>query len=81
MGDKQIQMLKDKVTDFRRYAYILLSLSIFLFIGLLIPSEGTVTSGPEPSFIILAVLSMLVFALFFHKRATSCQRQLNEEMQ
>ncbi|WP_078552705.1 YrhC family protein [Bacillus alkalicellulosilyticus] len=75
MDEKQLQTLKDKVVDYRRYAYILLSISIFLFIGLLIPNETTL--GPE--YMVAVVFIMLFTAVVFNRRATICQNKINEE--
>ncbi|UOE95588.1 YrhC family protein [Alkalihalobacillus sp. LMS39] len=77
MDEKQIKTLKDKVEDYRRFAYILLSLGIFLFIGILIPNDSG--TAIEPSHFIIAVFIMLGASIFFHRKATYYQKLVNND--
>lgn len=70
-------ILKDKVTDYKRFAFILLALSVFMFIGLIIPNEG-VSQIQAPVLIVLSITSIM-FAVMFHKKAMKCQQQLHSE--
>ncbi len=76
MHDKP-KMLQEKVVDYKRYAYILLALSVFLFLGLIVPNEAA-TLNQQKILIGLNICS-LVFAAFFHKMAMKCQEQLYRE--
>ncbi|QOY36274.1 YrhC family protein [Anaerobacillus isosaccharinicus] len=79
MADKTklTNMLADKVTDYKRFAFILLALSVFLFIGLIVPNEG-VSQYQQIALIGLSVCS-LAFAALFHKKAMKAQEQLYSE--
>ncbi|WP_026673883.1 YrhC family protein [Alkalihalobacterium bogoriense] len=78
MDEKQLKTLKDKVEDYRRFAYILLSLGIFLFIGILIPNDNNGTAI-EPSHFIIAVFVMLGASIFFHRKAIYYQKLVNND--
>jgi hypothetical protein len=71
------KVLKDKVTDYKRFAFILLALSVFLFIGLIVPTEG-ISQNHHTILISLSVFSIM-FAFIFHKRAMKFQEQLYSE--
>lgn len=71
------KVLEDKIADYKRFAFILLALSVFLFIGLIVPNEG-VSQNQHVALIGLSVFS-LIFAAIFHKRAMKFQEQLYSE--
>ncbi|MFC0473596.1 YrhC family protein [Halalkalibacter kiskunsagensis] len=77
MEEKRIKQLEAKVADYKQYGFILLSLSIFLFIGLVIPTENTVVI--IPGLFIGGVFVTLAFAVLFHRLAMRAQRQLYED--
>ncbi|MFT4412724.1 YrhC family protein [Fredinandcohnia humi] len=37
--DKQVKNLRSKITDYTNFAYVLLAISAFLYIGVIIPEE------------------------------------------
>ncbi|WP_335416325.1 YrhC family protein [Bacillus sp. JJ1566] len=37
--NNQLKNMRNKITDFTNYGYILLALSVFLYIGIIIPEE------------------------------------------
>lgn len=71
------KVLEEKVADYKRFAFILLALSVFMFIGLIVPNEG-ISHNQSLILVGLSVCS-LVFALFFHKKAMKTQEQLYSE--
>jgi hypothetical protein len=71
------RVLEDKVADYKRFAFILLALSVFLFIGLIVPNEGV--SQNQNIILIGLSISSLVFAFLFHKKAMKCREQLFSE--
>ncbi|MDT8861499.1 YrhC family protein [Alkalihalobacillus sp. MEB130] len=77
MEDKKIKQLEAKVTDYKQFGFILLSLSIFLFIGLVIPTESTVIV--VPNLFIAGIFIALALAVVFHRLAMKAQKQLYEE--
>ncbi len=70
-------ILKDKVTDYKRFAFILLALSVFLFIGLIVPNEGV--SQIQDTVLIILSISSIIFAFIFHKMAMKFREQLFNE--
>ncbi|WP_210237226.1 YrhC family protein [Alteribacter natronophilus] len=76
MAEKQMKALKEKVTDYKRYAFVLLSLSIFMFIGLLLPTEALATES-QPLYVVMN-MAVLVLAVVFHRIAMFNQKKLNE---
>ncbi|GAE35053.1 YrhC family protein [Halalkalibacter akibai] len=79
MEDKKLKQLEAKVADYKQYGFILLSLSIFLFIGLIIPTESTVMTMPE--LFVGGIIITLTLAVVFHRIAMKTQRQLYEDKQ
>ncbi|KHF41960.1 YrhC family protein [Halalkalibacter okhensis] len=77
MEDKKVKLLEEKVKDYKQFGFILLSLSIFLFIGLVIPAEHTVIT--TPSIFIIGIFIALVLAVVFHRLAMNTQKQIYEE--
>ncbi|RXI99967.1 hypothetical protein DS745_13935 [Anaerobacillus alkaliphilus] len=75
---KNTKVLSDKVTDYKRFAFILLALTVFMFIGLIVPNEG-VTQNQTIILIVVSICS-LASAFYFHRKAMKFQEQLyNEE--
>lgn len=77
MTDKKVQDLKLKMTDFKRFAYILLALSGFMAIGMMLPGN-TAVSGQE-TLMIAIVAGLLIGAFFFHRSAMNIQNHLNKD--
>jgi len=77
MEDKKFKQLKNKVDDYKRFGYILLSLSMFLFIGLFVPSEGLVKE--MPGMFIGGVFVTLTLAMISHRIAIKAEKKLYEE--
>ncbi|GAE26985.1 hypothetical protein JCM9140_3095 [Halalkalibacter wakoensis JCM 9140] len=78
MEDKKVKQLEAKVADYKQFGFILLSLSIFLFIGLVIPTEHN-TMMVSPSWFVGGIFLALMFAVFCHQLAMRTQKQLTEE--
>ncbi|WP_051314664.1 YrhC family protein [Alteribacter aurantiacus] len=77
MSQQQVQSLKAKVTDYKRYAFVMLALSVFMFIGLLIPNEAL---AAEQQPILMGMnLAALLTAVVFHRIAMSTQKKLDDE--
>ncbi|OIJ22003.1 hypothetical protein BKP45_04820 [Anaerobacillus alkalidiazotrophicus] len=77
--NNHIKLLKDKVTDYKRFAFILLALTTFMFVGLLVPNEG----ATQIQHILLIGLSIcaILCAMFFHRKAMKFQEQLYSDEQ
>ncbi|NEU31595.1 hypothetical protein GN156_12555 [bacterium LRH843] len=77
MADRQLKLLKEKIIDYKRFGFVLFSLSIFLFIGLLIPTEGI--ASQMPGMVIGAIFISLTLAAVFHQLAMKAEKQLHNE--
>ena len=78
MEDKQSKELIEKIEDYKRFAFTLLSLSGFLFIGLIIPNgEGLAV---EPTILLTIIIASLAVAMFFHRRSLACHKKLWDEI-
>ncbi|WP_017728585.1 YrhC family protein [Halalkalibacterium ligniniphilum] len=77
MDEQKIQELEGKVADYKRFGFILLSLSVFLFIGAIIPSDYARFEMPE--LFIVAVFVSLGLSLLFHQKALAYQKKLLEQ--
>lgn len=80
MDEKKIKDLQDKVTDYSRYGFILLSLGVFLFLGLVIPTDSSI-ANQFPGVIIGGIFLVLGLAMFFNRRAKLYRMQLEEDIQ
>ncbi|ADU29808.1 YrhC family protein [Evansella cellulosilytica] len=77
MSDKKINELKNKVIDFKRFAFILLALCGFISLGLVLPHESV---APHHQTIMIGMLVvMLMMAFVFHRIAMHSQQKLYEE--
>ncbi len=68
---------KDKIADFKRFSFVLLSLSAFLYIGSIVPFDGKETADQlvllSTSYVSIAI------ALFFYRKISLWKKQLKEE--
>ncbi|MFV8826807.1 YrhC family protein [Alkalihalobacterium sp. APHAB7] len=78
MDDKKIREIKGKIEDYKRFGFILLSLSIFMFLGIIIPNDVPLTGNYVEYMMVGTVLS-LVMALIFHRKAMRYRNQLDNE--
>jgi hypothetical protein len=77
MNEKMIQDLQAKVEDYKRFGFILLSLSIFLFIGLLVPTSEIAVE--MQGMVIGSVFTTLGLSFLFHRLAMKIQKKLMNE--
>ncbi|MDQ0254295.1 hypothetical protein J2S74_001670 [Evansella vedderi] len=77
MSEKQLTDLKHKVTDLKRFAFILLALSGFLCVGLVLPNEGVTVQ--QQGMLVGLVFILLIGAFGLHRIAMETQRKINEE--
>ncbi|OLO38908.1 hypothetical protein BTR23_11140 [Alkalihalophilus pseudofirmus] len=70
--------LKGKAEDYKRFGFILLSLSVFMCIGLIVPNEAPL-SGNYAEYMMGGTVLSLVTAFIFHRRAMHYRNQLNNE--
>lgn len=72
-----VKTLEEKVTDYKRFAFILLALSVFMFIGLIIPNEGV--GSIQQIILIILSSNSIGFAVIFHRKAMKVRELLNEK--
>lgn len=72
--DKKLLEYEGKSIDYRRFSYIVLMISIFLFFGLIIPGEQQFSI-----WVILAIFVAFILAFIFNKKAVYYKRLLEEE--
>lgn len=77
MDKNRMVDLKNRATDYKRFAFVLLSLSAFLSIGLLLPT-GVLVEKDYLIIIGFIFLSILV-AINLHRTAMSLQKKIYEE--
>ncbi|WP_280768570.1 YrhC family protein [Salipaludibacillus daqingensis] len=79
MTEKEELKLKNKVVDYRRFAFILLALSGFLMIGVVLPNQSAQVNSQL--MLLIATGILLVLSVIMHlisKRTTKLLNQENE---
>ncbi|WP_216829071.1 YrhC family protein [Alkalihalobacterium elongatum] len=76
--NKKIREIKGKVEDYKRFGFILLSLSVFMFLGLIIPNDVPMT-GNYAEYMMGGIVLSLVMAFIFHRKAMHYRNQLDNE--
>ncbi|TLS39312.1 YrhC family protein [Pseudalkalibacillus caeni] len=77
VNNKKNKILKDKITDYTRFGFILLSLSAFLYIGSLLPVEDA--SNAKSLILIGTSLVAVGFAGLFYVKAVSIKKKLHQD--
>ncbi|MFS0861652.1 YrhC family protein [Fredinandcohnia sp. 179-A 10B2 NHS] len=73
--DKDVKTLRSKIADYTNFAYILLAISTFLYIGVIIPEER----APFQIYALMGfTLVLLSVAFVFFKAALKYKKQMNE---
>ncbi|WP_209122877.1 YrhC family protein [Alkalihalobacillus sp. BA299] len=76
--NKKMRELKGKAEDYKRFGFILLSLSVFMFLGIIIPNDAPLTGNYAEYMMIGTVLSLII-AFIFHRKAMHYRNQLDNE--
>ena len=77
MTEKNLNDLKNKVTDFKRFSFIILAITSFLAIGLVLPTDFS--AGDQQGMVIGIIAALLIAAFYFHRSAMNTQHKINEE--
>lgn len=77
MTEKQEMKLKNKVEDYRRFAFILLALSGFLMVGTVLPNESSQVNNQ--AFLLVATGVLLVISVMMHLISKRTIKVLNQE--
>ncbi len=73
------EKLTTKMTDFRRFAIILLCVGSFFYVGTILPSEGKTLYSTNGY--LLASVVFLVASITCFLQAAKCQKKLTENEQ
>ncbi|MFZ3588252.1 YrhC family protein [Bacillus sp. DJP31] len=68
--------IQDKVADYSRFGMVLLAVSVFLFIGILIPDEGK--SIIQTYVMMASTVVFLAIAFYFFKKTIQYKKALSE---
>jgi undecaprenyl pyrophosphate phosphatase UppP len=71
-----IKEIQDKVADYSRFGMVLLAVSVFMFIGVLIPNEGK--EMLQLYSMMAATTVFLGAALYFFQKVNGYKKKLNE---
>jgi hypothetical protein len=77
MTEKQEMKLKHKVEDYRRFAFILLALSVFLMVGAVLPNESTLVN--YQALLLASTGVLLVFSVMMHLVSKRTIKVMNQE--
>jgi hypothetical protein len=74
--EMQIKDLQGKMTDYTRFGMVLLAVSVFMFIGILIPNEGK--SMVQTYVMMGADTVLLAAAFYFFKKGIKYKNELTK---
>ncbi|MFD1736670.1 YrhC family protein [Bacillus salitolerans] len=74
--NQQLKTIQDKIVDYTRFAMVLLAVSVFMFIGVIVPSEGK--QEIQTYTMMVSTIIFLAAALFFFQKVIGYKRQLAE---
>lgn len=77
MTEKQEMKLKQKVEDYRRFAFILLALSGFLMVGAVLPNESAQVNNQ--ALLLVATGVLLVISVMMHLVSKRTIKVLHQE--
>ncbi|WP_246940621.1 YrhC family protein [Bacillus pinisoli] len=72
-----LKEIKDKITDFNRFGMVLLAVSVFLFIGVLIPSEEG-REMTQMTVMMASTIVLLIASFLFFKKAVTYKKKISE---
>jgi drug/metabolite transporter (DMT)-like permease len=78
VSEQQKREWKEKASDYKTFGGILLALSVFLYIGMLIPEKQSAISMGMQSYLIIFVMILLAGSYYFFKKSVKYIRLLHE---
>jgi hypothetical protein len=73
---QQSKNLFEKMVDFKRFGMVLLAIGVFLYLGIIIPSETK--TAMDLNIMIISSLSFLAAAILFFTQSKQCRLKLME---
>ncbi|MGM7702106.1 YrhC family protein [Pseudalkalibacillus sp. Hm43] len=77
MSKEMVKNLQEKIADFKRFSFVLLSLSAFLYIGSIVPFEGKETA--DQLMLLSASYTFLGVTILFYRRISVWKKKLNTD--
>ncbi|WLD92177.1 YrhC family protein [Alkalihalobacillus sp. AL-G] len=77
MSKAMVKDLKIKIADYKRFSFVLLGLSAFLYLGSIIPFEGK--QGIDQIILLAISYSAIGVALFFYRKITIWKKVIKEQ--
>ncbi|MCA1031839.1 YrhC family protein [Bacillus timonensis] len=74
MQSEYIKSLQAKVNDYTRFSFILICVSVFLYIGVLIPNEDK--GSLQINLLMVTTFLFLVLAFYFFRKVISLKREI-----
>lgn len=71
---KQSKILFEKMVDFKRFAVVLLTVGVFFYLGVIIPTD--IKSELDKNIMILCSMSFLAVSILFFIESKKCQLKL-----
>jgi low affinity Fe/Cu permease len=78
MDTNKVKKLEAKVADYTRFAFVLLAVSVFLYIGVLIPTTGEGRTDWQLYTITGTTILFLATSFTLFNRVIKYKRKLNE---
>ncbi|QOR65618.1 YrhC family protein [Cytobacillus suaedae] len=75
----KVKVIQGKVTDYTQFGFILLAVSVFLYIGMLIPSEGI--HSLQTNLLMGATVLFLILSFYFFRKVIKYKQILSSEEQ
>ncbi|MFC7393262.1 YrhC family protein [Scopulibacillus cellulosilyticus] len=76
MNERELKNLKHKAIDYQRFSFIFMFLSVFLYIGTLIPFQGKTAAKSE--ILTFGCLGIMIIALLFFWRMKAAKKKLEQ---
>ncbi|WP_027724657.1 YrhC family protein [Tuberibacillus calidus] len=76
--DREMKQLKHKITDYKRFSFIFLFISAFLYIGSALPMDGKTAGRAEG--LMIAGLVFLLVAFVFYWRLQVAKKRYEENL-
>jgi hypothetical protein len=78
MMQQERKQWKEKAADYKMYATVLLALSVFFYIGLLLPADQSMVLLEKKPFLLGLIVIFLIGSFSFYQKALTYMRRLRE---
>ncbi|MBE3570392.1 MAG: YrhC family protein [Bacillales bacterium] len=74
--ENQYKKIKEKIIDFKRFGFTLMALSVFLYLGVVLPVEGK--TEIQSKMLMAGTIVLIIGSLLFFYKAREYHNQLTE---